>query len=243
LPLWWSVSLEAVAHLIVAHGYTVLFVMIALDCLVLPIPGELLLLTFGGLAVQAHLDLRVGVVVAALAVLVGESISYWAARLGGERALARLRFGQRWQLGTTIIVFGRFVVGARVLVAPLAGAKRLPFGRFLLFDALGAMLWAGLFVGVGYGAQVNLAAVQHHWMNVTNTIEIVLAVVVATYLAAKFVRLPRLPIAVGIALIILATLRPATAAAHEVYFPTPRGNHDPLRLIPVGVSSLPSPSN
>ena len=62
------------------------------------------------------------------------------------------------------------------------------------------------------------------------------ALAFATYLAAKFVRLPRLPIAVGIALIILATLRPATAAAHEVYFPTPRGNHDPLRLIPVEMS-------
>ncbi len=222
-----AVSLEAVAQLVVAHGYAVLFLMIALDCVALPIPGELLLLTFGGVAVQAHLHLGVGVIVAALAVLCGESISYWAGRLGGERFLTKLRVGQRWRPGTTMIVLGRFVVGARVVVAPLAGARRLPFGRFLFFDALGAMLWAGLFVLLGYGVRVNLATVQRHWTNVTSPIEIVLAVIAATYLATKVVRLPRLTLAVGTTLIALATLRPAPTSAHEVDLAMPGASHAP----------------
>lgn len=209
----WTVSLEALAHLLVAYGYVVMFVAITLDCVALPIPGELFLLTFGGVAVQAHLDLGGGILVAALAVLVGESISYWAGRLGGKRVLTQLRFVQRWKLGSATIVFGRFVVGARVVVAPLAGARRLPFGRFLLCDAFGALLWAGLFVLLGHGARVNLAAVQGHWTSVTTAIEIVLAVAAAAWLAIKVVRLPRLPPAVGAVLIAIATLRPATASA------------------------------
>ncbi len=215
-------NLETIAHLVVAHGYVVLFIVIALDSVALPIPGELLLLTFGGVAVQAHLDLGVGVVVAALAVLLGESISYWAGRFGGERVLTKLRFAQRWRLGTTTIVLGRFVIGARVVLAPLAGARRLPFGRFLLTDALGAMLWAGMFVLIGHAARVNLATVQRHWTTATSTIEIGLAVLAAAWLATRLVKLPRLPIAVGIALISLATLRPATASGPEGDFETSR---------------------
>lgn len=238
-----TVSLEAIASLVVAHGYPVLFTIIALDCAFLPIPGELLLLTFGGIAVQAHFDLSAGIAVATMAVLVGDSINYWLGRFGGKRVLAKFRFAQRWTLGAPIIVFGRFVVGARVVVAPLAGARRIPFGRFLLLDAIGAALWAGSFVLVGYAARVNLAAVQQHWAGVTTTIEFVLIAALATYLAAKLVKVPRLPIAIGVALIAFASLRPATAASQEAYFGALRINHEPLRAIPVGPSSSPSASS
>jgi len=238
-----SVSLEAIASLVVAHGYPVLFSIIALDCLFLPIPGELLLLTFGGVAVQAHFDLGIGIAVAALAVLVGDSINYWLGRFGGKRVVTRFRFAQRWTLRAPIIIFGRFVIGARVVVAPLAGARRVPFGRFLFLDAIGATLWATVFVLIGYGARVNLAAVQQHWSSLVNAIEFALIAVLASYLAAKLVKLPRLPIAVGVALIAFASLRPATASSQDAHFAPLRINHEPLRAIPVGLSSAASASS
>ena len=46
----------------------------------------------------------------------------------------------------------KFVVGARQLLAPLAGCARMPFPRFLLFDVLGCLLWAGSFILLGYFA-------------------------------------------------------------------------------------------
>jgi membrane protein DedA with SNARE-associated domain len=235
------VSLELIASLMVAHGYPLLFTIIALDCAFLPIPGELLLLTFGGIAVQAQFDLGIGIVVAALAVLVGDSINYWLGRFGGKRVMNKFRFAQRWTLGAPAVVFGRFVIGARVVVAPLAGARRMPFGRFLLFDAIGATLWAGAFVLIGYGARVNLAAAQQHWTSVANTIQFMLIAAVATYLAVKLMKLPRLPIAVGVALIAFASLRPATASSQDDQFAAIR--HDPLRAIPVGLSPASSASN
>jgi membrane protein DedA with SNARE-associated domain len=238
------VSLELIASLVIAHGYPLLFTIIALDCAFLPIPGELLLLTFGGIAVQAQFDLGIGIAVAALAVLVGDSINYWLGRFGGKRVMNKFRFAQRWTLGAPSIVFGRFVIGARVVVAPLAGARRMPFGRFLLFDAIGATLWAGAFVLIGYGARVNLAAAQQHWTSVANTIQFILIAAIATYLAVKLMKLPRLPIAVGVALIAFAALRPATASSQgDTQFAALRINHDPLRAIPVGLSSASSASN
>ena len=242
--LTYAVSLELIASLVVAHGYPVLFTIIALDCAFLPIPGELLLLTFGGIAVQANFDLGVGIAVAALAVLVGDSINYWLGRFGGQRVMNKFRFAQRWRLGAPSVVFGRFVIGARVVVAPLAGARRMPFGRFLLLDAIGATLWAGSFVLIGYAARVNLAAVQQHLTGVMNTMQFALIAAVATYLALKLMKRPRLHVAVGVALIAFATLRPATASAQgDTHFATISINHDPLRAISADLPSAPSASN
>ena len=153
----------------------------------------------------------------------------------------KFRFAQRWPLCAASVVFGRFVIGARVVVAPLAGARRMPFGRFLLLDAIGATLWAGSFVLIGYAARVNLVAAQQHWTSVMNTIQFVVIAAVATYLAVKLLKLPRLHIVVGIALIAFASLRPATASAQgDTHFATIRMNHDPLRAIPVDLSSASS---
>jgi membrane-associated protein len=57
-------------------------------------------------------------------------------------------------------VFGRFVIGARLFLAPLAGCARMPYARFLLFDALGCLLWASCFILIGYLAGGSLGEVH-----------------------------------------------------------------------------------
>src|SRR5213594_1585886 len=70
-------SFEFLAGLVLAHGYLVVFLAVALDCAALPIPGELLLLTIGGLAVKGHLDPAWAITVAAAGVIIADSVSYW----------------------------------------------------------------------------------------------------------------------------------------------------------------------
>ncbi len=208
-------SFDALTSLILAHGYLVVFVAVALDCAALPIPGELLLLTIGGLAFRGHLDPVSAIAVAVGAVIVADGISYWAGRLGGQRVLARVGLGRRWAPGVTTLVFGRFVIGARVVVAPMAGARRLPFGRFVACDAAGALLWATGYVLVGWSAGANLDAVQQHWKTVMTLAQIALTLAVAGYLARRLLRTSRLRLAVGAALIALFSLRAATLAVEE----------------------------
>lgn len=219
-------SFETLAALVLAHGYIVIFVAVALDCAALPIPGEILLLTLGGLAGQGHLDPASGVAAAAAGVLVADGLSYWVGRLGGQRVFSKIRFGQRWTPGVTTLIFGRFVIGARVMVAPMAGARRLPFGRFVFWDGLGALLWAAAFVAIGYAAGANLSAVQDYWGSLTVLMQIVVAVAVVAFLTAKFVGATRFTIAIGAALIALATVRPAMWASDELAAGGPRGKHD-----------------
>ena len=164
-----------IAPLLATYGYPILFIAICLECAALPIPGELLLLALGGLAAQGHLDPSLGVLIAALAAVLGDSLSYGAGRRWGPELIDRIRVAKRWTPGPLTIIFGRFVVGARVAVAPLAGAQRVGFARFVLFDALGAMLWAALFVVAGYVGAVNIAVVQRHWAVVTGGVALVVA--------------------------------------------------------------------
>jgi membrane protein DedA with SNARE-associated domain len=215
--LWvWTMSFDFLASLVLAHGYLVVFVAVALDCAALPIPGELLLLTIGGLAVQGRLDPVWAISVATAGVIIADSISYWMGRLGGRRVITRLAFGRHWTPGITTLVFGRFIIGARVLVAPMAGARRLPYGRFVLCDALGGAMWAMAYVLIGYGAGANLAALQRQWASATTAGQIGLAVVIAGFVTIKCVRSRWLRVGVGAALLALFSLRATMMMTEEL---------------------------
>jgi membrane protein DedA with SNARE-associated domain len=151
---------EILIGLFVAYGYWIVFTAILLDNAGLPIPGELLLLAFGIFAKDGQLDPVLGLVVAASAAMVGDSLGYWIGRLGGTRVLARFGHRPRFRPGDASVVFGRFVIGARVLLAPLAGLTRMPFGRFLVFDCVGCLTWAGAFILIGYVSGVRLEVLQ-----------------------------------------------------------------------------------
>ena len=172
--------------LFVAYGYWIVFTAILLDNAGLPIPGELLLLTFGIVAKEGFFDPLLGLAVAATAALAGDSLGYWIGRLGGDRVLSRFGRRPRFKPGSASMVFGRFVVGARVLLAPLAGVTRMPFRRFLVFDALGCLAWAGSFILVGYASGLSLDAIEQVLRVVSTTGQGVVAAVLGGWLLARF---------------------------------------------------------
>ena len=217
---------DALTALVLTHGYIVVFAAVALDCAALPIPGELLLITLGGLAGQGLLNPASGVAAAAAGVLVADALTYWIGRVHGQRVFKRVRLGQRWTPGVTTLIFGRFVIGARMMVAPMAGARRLPFGRFVLWDGVGATLWAGAFVAVGYAAGANLAAVKDYWGGLTVVMQVVVAIAAVSFVTAKFVGATRFTLAIGTALIAIATVRPAMSVREHLEAGGPRGKHD-----------------
>jgi membrane protein DedA with SNARE-associated domain len=80
-------NFESVLSLFIQYGYWIVFAGILLDNAGLPLPGELLLLTFGALARTGHVDPVLGMVVAVVAAMSGDSVGYWLGRLGGEHLL------------------------------------------------------------------------------------------------------------------------------------------------------------
>jgi membrane protein DedA with SNARE-associated domain len=186
-----TLTAELLMGLFIAYGYWIVFTAILLDNAGLPIPGELLLLAFGVVAKDGHLDPLLGLAVAATAALAGDSLGYWLGRIGGTRVLARMGGQPRFKPGHVSVVFGRFVVGARVLLAPLAGFTRMPFPRFLAFDAVGCFVWAGVFILIGYGSGVKLEALQQGLRVVSFTVQVAMAAVVGAWLVTRLVRRSR----------------------------------------------------
>ena len=186
-----TLTAELLMGLFVAYGYWIVFTAILLDNAGLPIPGELLLLAFGVVAKNGHLDPLLGLAIAATAALVGDNIGYWIGRLAGTRVTARMGGAPRFKPGQASVVFGRFVFGARVLLAPVAGVTRMPFGRFLACDAIGCLVWAGAFITIGYVSSVSLESMQQALRVVTVGGQVVIAAALSAWLVTRLVAIRR----------------------------------------------------
>ena len=156
---------EFVGHL--GHwGYLVIFIIVALECqalLGLFMPGESLVLVGGFFAEQGHLDLRVLIFVISIAAIFGDSIGYELGRHLGRGWLIKhgKRFGLRQEHMDRVDGFfvrhgGKAVFGShflhllRALMPFVAGARRMRYLKFLVFNAVGCVVWATVFVSLGY---------------------------------------------------------------------------------------------
>lgn len=152
-----------------AHAYQAIFVAVRLDTIGLPVPGEIVLLGAGFLVSTGRIELIPAILVAALGAILGDSVTYslgrrvgmagqerlvrvycaWSAcTLGSARCVERAEGLLRRFRGWVVLV-GKFIVGARVFMPPVAGVSALSYGRFLLFAAAGSLLWSALVVGLG----------------------------------------------------------------------------------------------
>jgi membrane-associated protein len=138
------------------------------------LPGETALLLGGALAAAGRVNLPVMVIVATTGAIAGDSVGYEIgrrvgsplrhSRLGrrvGERRWARAeRFIARH--GPIAVLLGRWVGVLRALVPALAGMNRLPYRRFLLYNAIGGAAWATTVVLIGYAAGASWRRAQGH---------------------------------------------------------------------------------
>ena len=141
-------------------------------------PGETALLLAGVLASGALPGARVEVVavcvLATTGALLGDSLGYAVGRRYGP-ALQRSRLGQvvgeqRWRTaeaflrrrGGAAVFFGRFTALLRALVPSAAGMAHLPFRTFVLWNALGGLVWANAAVLAGYLAGASFSQVEDY---------------------------------------------------------------------------------
>jgi membrane protein DedA with SNARE-associated domain len=152
---------EAVSFLI-QHGYSVIFLWIFAEKAGLPLPTAPVLVAAGVLAGEGRLHLGAALLLAGLAALLGDQIWYQIGRLRGNKVLglvcrvsldpdscvrqAKDFFARH---GAHSLLFSKFVPGLNITASPLAGMFRMSLRRFLLFDGLGILLWAGFYTGLG----------------------------------------------------------------------------------------------
>ncbi len=160
--------------LIQAYGLWVLFMVVMLESMGVPMPGETALVTAALYAGSTHqISIASVVLVASTAAIIGDNVGYLLGRSIGVRLIARygkyvrlnemrLKVGQYLFLrhGGKIVFFGRFVAILRTYSALLAGVNRMNWLHFLIMNALGGICWASLF-GIGadlFGEEVERVA-------------------------------------------------------------------------------------
>ncbi len=148
---------------LIQHGYALLFAWVFVEQLGLPVPAIPLLLAAGALAGSGRMNLALAVGLAIIAALVADLFWYYLGRYRGGRVL---KFLCRISLepdscvrrtedvfarhGAQSLLVAKFVPGLNAAAAPLAGIFRMPVSRFMLFDGLGAFVWAATCAGLGY---------------------------------------------------------------------------------------------
>jgi membrane protein DedA with SNARE-associated domain len=145
------------------YGYVAVFLGILLESTGLPLPGESPMIAAALYAAGTHrLDIQVLVPLAAAGAICGDQIGYFLGRWIGYRLLARwgrnvglsderLELGRFLfrKYGAGVVFLGRFVAFLRTFAALLAGANRMPWHNFLIWNALGGIGWTALY---GFGA-------------------------------------------------------------------------------------------
>jgi membrane protein DedA with SNARE-associated domain len=160
LPQWYELIRAFFQH----HGYWAVAVALLLENAGVPVPGETVLLFASFLAYSEHnLHLPWIILVGAVSCTIAGNVGYAIGHHGGRPLLDRWKHLFRIQqshldrgerlfahYGPGTIFFARFIFGLRVIAGPLAGVLRMNFGRFALFNFLGAAVWVTVISCLGY---------------------------------------------------------------------------------------------
>jgi len=125
------------------------------------LPGDSLLFAAGALAALGSLDLWLLVVLLIGAAILGDTVNYWVGAWIGPRAFSgNVRFLRQDYLerthafyekhGGKTIILARFVPIIRTFAPFVAGVGAMSYPRFIVYNIIGAMMWVGLFVPLGY---------------------------------------------------------------------------------------------
>jgi membrane protein DedA with SNARE-associated domain len=153
--------LHGLHHFLGEYGYWALALLIGLESMGIPLPGETILIMASLHAGHRGESIAPVIAAAAAGAIIGDNLGYFLGRELGFRFLlrfghyigitdGRIKLGQYLFMrhGAKVVFFGRFVAILRCLAAFLAGVNQMPWPRFLFANAAGAVVWASV-IGLG----------------------------------------------------------------------------------------------
>lgn len=153
-------SPDELHHLFQTYGVWTVALIVGLESLGLPVPGEAVLIVASVYAATHDGNIAMVITAATVGAIIGDNIGYMIGREFGYRIVlkfgayvglteGRIKLGQYLfqKYGGTVVFFGRFFAILRFLAAFLAGVNQLAWPRFLVANALGGLVWASI-VGI-----------------------------------------------------------------------------------------------
>lgn len=192
--------MHSTIEFLVHHGYAVLLIWVFAEQVGLPVPSMPLLLAAGTLAATGRLNFFASWSLCTLAAVFADSIWFQLGRTKGIRILhllckislepdscVRRTEGLFSRQGSRSLLFAKFLPGLGTVAPPLAGIFRMKPHRFLWFDALGAMLWSGTFLALGYAFSGEIERVAAQAATLGGWLLVILVAGLAGYILWKFI--------------------------------------------------------
>jgi membrane protein DedA with SNARE-associated domain len=222
-------AISETLHFVVQHGYLLLFIWLFAEQAALPVPSLPLLLACGALARSGDLDLGRVLLCGVAGCLLADNLWFHLGRRHGAKALdficrvslepdscvrrtehAFLKYGIR------SLLIAKFIPGLNAVAAPLAGSSGVSYGRFFVFDALGAMLWLGSYVSVGYIFSDQLETAASYALHMGSWLVVLLAGVLGAWIGWKFLQRRRFLKKLAVARISAEELQARLQAGEDV---------------------------
>ena len=183
------------------HGYAVLFFWVLADQIGLPLPVVPALLVAGALAGAGEFNCFAVILLAASGSFLGHAIWYelgrhlggtvlvWLCKISFEPDTCVRRTEDNFaRYGKSSLLMSKFVPGLNTVAAPMAGIFEMPRPFFWMLNALGAILWAGSFIGLGYLFSDQLEPLLNLILRLGGGGAAVLGSVLVFYVGFKFFR-------------------------------------------------------
>ena len=187
------------ASVVSQYGLAIVFANVLVEQIGVPVPAIPTLVIAGGLAAVGKLSALAVFGVAMIACVIADVIWYMAGRRYGNRVMralcgisltpdscvseAQTRFER---FGLNVLVIAKFIPGVALLAPPLAGATRIAWLPFLLFDTAGGALWvaAGMGGGMLLGSQIE--RLLEYLQNYGAAAVLLVGALIAAYIAFKW---------------------------------------------------------
>jgi membrane protein DedA with SNARE-associated domain len=181
------------------YGYFAVGGLVLVEDFGIPVPGETILIAASLYAGAGRLNVVAVGVIAWVCAVLGDNIGFLIGHFGGRRLA--LKYGKYVFLtegrldkaenffehhGGKIIVAARFIEGLRQANGIVAGITGMHWKRFIPFNALGAALWVGLWVSLGYLAGNHITTIYEQITRYSLYVLIALAVAVAALIGWRF---------------------------------------------------------
>ncbi|MCC9309874.1 DedA family protein [Kitasatospora sp. RB6PN24] len=193
--------LAALAPFLEHYGYLAVGLLVLLDNVAIPVPGQTVLILAAVYAGAGRLSLAGVMAIALLAAVLGGCLGYLLGRSGG-RALVH-RYGRYVGLteprqhkaeaffgrnGGKVVLIARFIDGLRQTYGIIAGTTEMAWRRFMLWNVLGAVLWVGAWSTAGYLAGGNIDEVYRQALRYQLILLIALVVLVLVWVLRRLLR-------------------------------------------------------
>jgi len=231
------------------YGYSLLFLWVLAEQGALPIPSVPLLIAVGAVVRTGPLHAPSAIAACVAGALVADSVWFYLGRSRGKRVL---RFLCRVSLepdscvrqtenaflkhGLNTLLISKFIPGLNAVAAPLAGSSGVSILRFLAVDAVGAVIWSGTYLGLGYLFSDQLEVLLAYLQRLGSGFAVLLITLFAAWILWKLIQRRRFLKQLVAARITPEELRDRIDAGEDLYIVDLRGNpENDLQSVPGAV--------